>query len=271
MTTKTNFWVRFLGLEAGYGEGFILSELCGTIRPGTLTALIGPNGSGKTTLMRVFSGLLPYSGKLTLGERELSKIPRRELGRVVGVVPQQTRMNAPFTVYEVVTLGRLPHQGTSDEDDGFVLKAVARMELERLLFRDVTRLSGGEAQRVSVAAALAQDPPVMLLDEPASALDPRHTTRLFSLLRELAAEGKTVVATAHDVNLAAAFADFILAMKGGKILFDAPAKELNEAVLERVYDTPFEPYISVAGKRAWHATLSSTRVCPVKPPIARNK
>jgi iron complex transport system ATP-binding protein len=248
-----NISIRFSGLDVGYRGRLVLKELNGVICPGTLTALIGPNGSGKSTLLLALSGLLPYNGSLTLGERELSGISRRELGRLVGVVPQQTRMSAPFTVYEVVALGRLPYHRVSGEDDRLILEAVERMELERLLFRDVTKLSGGEAQRVSVAAVLAQDPPVMLLDEPASALDPRHTARLFSLLRELAAEGKTIIAVAHDVNLAAAFADFILAVKDGKILFSAPAVELDGAVLERVYDTSFEFYTSAVGKRAWHA------------------
>ena len=248
--------ICFSKLDVGYGDGLVLSGLEGTVRPGTLTALIGSNGSGKSTLLRAFAGLLPYGGSLALGGSKLRDIPRRELGRLVGVVPQHTKMTAQFTVYEAVGLGRLPHQGfagkPSETDERMIMEAVTRTELDYLLLRDITRLSGGESQRVSVATVLAQNPPVMLLDEPSSAQDPRHTARVFRLLRELADAGKTVVVAAHDVNLAAGFADFFFAMKNGKILFDAPIGELDEYVLERIYDVPFEPYISEKGEKAWH-------------------
>jgi len=256
MTSETE--IRFSGLDVGYGNGLVLSGLKGSVKPGTLTALIGSNGSGKSTLLRAFAGLLPYGGSLMLNERELSAITRAELGRLVGVVPQHTKITAQFTVYDAVELGRLPHQGLtgtgkpSEADERMVMKAVARTELDHLLLRDVSRLSGGEAQRVSVATVLAQDPPVMLLDEPSSALDPRHTAKVFHLLRELADAGKTLVVAAHDVNLAAGFADFFIAMKNGKILFDAPVEKLDVHVLEQVYDAPFEPYFSDKGEKAWH-------------------
>jgi iron complex transport system ATP-binding protein len=253
----TGAMVRFSKLTVRYGDRLVLREIDGTIRQGALTALIGPNGSGKSTLLRAFAGLLPYGGKLTLRERELSGISRRELGQLVGVVPQQTRMAAPFTVYDAVALGRLPHQGLmgtlSEKDKRLIMDAVARTELDRLLFRDVTRLSGGEAQRVALATVLAQDSPVMLLDEPSSALDPRQTLKVFSMLRELTGSGKTVIAAVHDVNLAAAFADFFLAMESGEILSEAPIEKLDEEVLERVYGVPFEPYLSKGGEKAWHA------------------
>ena len=250
--------IRFSGLDVGYGDGLILSGLDGIVRPGVMTALIGSNGSGKSTLIRTFAGLLPYGGSLILGKRELSGMTRAELGRLLGVVPQHTKMTAQFTVFDAVELGRLPYQGLagtgklSEADERIVMQAVARTELDHLLLRDVTRLSGGEAQRVSVATVLAQDPPVMLLDEPSSALDPRHTVKVFHLLRELADAGKTVVVAAHDVNLAAGFADFFFAMKNGKILFDAPVEELDGDVLEQIYDATFEPYVSDKGEKVWH-------------------
>ena len=246
----------FSGLFAGYGSVPVLRELRGTIRPGTFTALIGPNGSGKSTFLRALSGLLPYKGNLKLDGRELSRIPRRELGRLVGVVPQQVRMAAPFSVYEAIALGRLPHQGLttrpSAEDERLILDAASRTDLERLLFHVVTRLSGGETQRVLLATVLAQDPLIFLLDEPSSALDPYQTVKVFSLLRRMAHKGKTVVAAVHDVNLAVAFADVFLGMKSGRILFDASVPEMNEAVLEELYETPFESYTSESGGIVWH-------------------
>ncbi|MDR1978271.1 MAG: ABC transporter ATP-binding protein [Synergistaceae bacterium] len=280
--------IRFSQLEVSYGGAPVLSGFHGAVRSGTLTALIGPNGSGKSTLLRTFAGLLPYKGSLTLGfgseVREVSRTTRRELGRLVGVVPQQVRMAAPFTVYDAVALGRLPCRGaalleraalperTGSEEDRLILDAIARADLEHLLFRDVTRLSAGEAQRVLLATVLAQDPPVLLLDEPSSALDPHQTARVFSLLRQLADSGKTVVAAVHDVNLAVAYADVLLALTrpepNGNALSDVPPerpignmieksiKELDEEVLERIYGVPFEPYVSRKGKKAWHVRES---------------
>jgi iron complex transport system ATP-binding protein len=150
-----------------------------------------------------------------------------------------------------------------ESDDRIVLDAAAAAGIEHLLFREITRLSGGEAQRVLLATVLVQDPPILLLDEPSSAQDPRQTTRMFSLLRRLAESGKTVVAAVHDVNLAAAFADAFFAMKEGEIVFDAPIEELNEDILERVYDASFEPYTPERGEkrektrggRVWHARI----------------
>ncbi|MDR3231504.1 MAG: ABC transporter ATP-binding protein [Synergistaceae bacterium] len=246
----------FSGLSAGYNGTPVLRDLSGVVRPGLLTALIGPNGGGKSTFLRALSGLLPFRGTLRLGERDLSRVSRREMGRLVGVVPQQVRMGAPFTVHEAVALGRLPHQGLttrrSEEDEERVLRAVARSDVEHLLLRPVTRLSGGETQRVMLATVLAQDPPVMLLDEPVSAQDPLRTARVLSLLRDLAAEGRTVVAALHDVNLAVAFADAFLAMKDGRVAFAAPISELDGEVLGELYDAPFEAYLSERGDRTWH-------------------
>ncbi|MDR3265437.1 MAG: ABC transporter ATP-binding protein [Synergistaceae bacterium] len=260
----------FSDLSAGYDGTPVLRGLRGIIRPGLLTALIGPNGSGKSTFLRALAGLLPFRGTLRLGERDLSRVPRGELGRLVGVVPQQVRMASPFTVHEAVSLGRLPHQGLtarrSEEDGERVLNAVARSDVEHLLLRPVTRLSGGETQRVMLATVLAQDPPVMLLDEPASAQDPLRTARVFSLLRDLAAEGRTVIAALHDVNLAVTFADAFLAMKDGRIAFDAPIARLDGEILQDIYGAPFEAYLSErenksergnkeGGNKRWHVRV----------------
>ncbi|MDR1874647.1 MAG: ABC transporter ATP-binding protein [Synergistaceae bacterium] len=254
---------RFSGLSAGYDGVSVLHELSGAIRPGVLTALIGPNGSGKSTFLRVLAGLLPCRGTLLLAGRDLRRMPRGELGRLVGVVPQQIRMASPFTVCEAVALGRLPHQGLtagrSAEDERRLLRAVARTDVEYLLLRPVTRLSGGETQRVMLATVLVQDPPVILLDEPVSAQDPRRTVLVFSLLRELTAEGRTIVAAVHDVNLAVAFADAFLAMKDGRIVVDAPISELDGRLLQDLYGASFEAYISERGNRTWHVATDVRR------------
>jgi iron complex transport system ATP-binding protein len=263
---STRVSIRFSELGAGYGTASVLRDFCGAIQPGKLTALIGPNGSGKSTLLRTFAGLLPYKGSLTLEAgpeaREVFRIPRRELGRLVGMVPQQVRVAAPFTVYDAVALGRLPFGGTGPEDDRLILDAIARADLEYLMLRKVTHLSAGEAQRVLLATVLAQDPPVLLLDEPSSALDPRQTTRVFSLLRHLADSGKTVIAAVHDVNLAVVYADVFVALKKSMgeestrndegFPLTAPVEQLDGDVLNRIYDAPFDPYVSHKGAKVWH-------------------
>ncbi|MDR2178900.1 MAG: ABC transporter ATP-binding protein [Synergistaceae bacterium] len=269
-----NLSIRFSRLEAGYGIP-VFSE--GAVQPGKLTALIGPNGSGKTTLLRTFAGLLPYKGSLTFettGEvREVSRIPRREMGLLVGMVPQQVQMAAPFTVYDAVALGRLPHR--SRGDDRLVLEAAADADVEHLLFRRVTRLSTGEAQRVLLAAVLAQDPSLLLLDEPTSAQDPHQTAKVFSLLKRVAGSGKTVVAAVHDVNLAVVYADVFLALKKsleGEMKDDvkgemkdvkesgfplaSPVERLDGEVLERIYGVPFDPYVSPKGAKVWHTRVN---------------
>ena len=251
--------VEFSGLEVSYGSRSVLREISGVFRPGTLTALIGPNGSGKSTLLRTCAGLLPYWGSLRLGDEEVTVFSRREISRLVGVVPQQVRMTASFTVFDAVSLGHLPHQGLtasggfSPEEERQVRDAAVLTDIEDLLLRHVSRLSGGETQQVLLATVLVQNTPVLLLDEPTSALDPRRTIRVFSLLRTLAAKGRTVVAAVHDVNLAVAFADRFLALKGGRAIFEASVAELGAEVLEKLYETPFRSYISEKGEIAWHA------------------
>jgi len=247
---------EFHDLSAGYGEKTILRELSGTIMPGEVTALIGPNGSGKSTLIKALGGFLPFTGRLSLLGREVNQTPRRELGRLIGVVAQQANVKAAFTAYDVIGFGRLPHQPllgrATAEDERAVLSAAERLGIEHLLFRPVTELSGGERQRVLLAMAVAQDAPVCLLDEPTSAMDPCQALRAFTLMKELAREGKTVVVVAHDINAALSCADSFIALRSGQILARGRAADLSAAVLEALYDTPFIPYVSSRGDTVWH-------------------
>ncbi|NLL35899.1 MAG: ABC transporter ATP-binding protein [Fretibacterium sp.] len=249
---------RFDRLSVGYGVRVVLNGLCGSFESGRMTALIGPNGSGKSTLIRALAGLIPHEGRLSLGGRETRSFSRREFGRLVGVVPQQLHITYPFSVWEVVGMGLLPWKTllsrTTEEDEARIAAAAERADVGHLLLRDVSSLSGGETQRTFLAMVLAQDPPVLLLDEPTSALDPRHSTRVFSILKALAGQGRTVVAAVHDVNLALAFADRFLALKDGTIVAGGPVRELDAAVLESLYDAPFQAYRSDRGEVLFQAT-----------------
>ncbi|WP_455594626.1 ABC transporter ATP-binding protein [Cloacibacillus porcorum] len=246
----------FSGLCAGYGAKKIIDGISGEIENGRITALIGPNGGGKSTLLRTLGGLGNYSGKLALGEREVKDIPRRDFGRLVGFLPQSIGVKAAFSVYEIISLGRLPFHGALEpmkpEDDRIILKSAELAEVDHLLFRTATELSGGERQRVLFAMILAQQPELFLLDEPTSALDPSHSRRIFSLLRRLASEGRSVVAAAHDLNSAISCCDDFIALKEGKIIARGPVGLLDEKILHELYGIRFRRYRSEEGDTAWH-------------------
>ena len=149
----------FRGLCAGYGAKKIIDGISGEIERGRITALIGPNGGGKSTLLRALGGLGSYSGALAFGHREVSGIPRRDFGRLVGFLPQNISVRAAFSVYEIISLGRLPFHGALEpmkpEDDRIILESAELAEVGHLLFRAATELSGGERQRVLFAMTLA--------------------------------------------------------------------------------------------------------------------
>jgi iron complex transport system ATP-binding protein len=211
---------RALAFEHPGGHGVAALDL--EVAPGELVGLLGPNGAGKSTLVRLLSGVLgPYRGSIRLAGAELAALSRREIARRVAVVPQETRSELPFSALEVVLLGRHPHLSglafESDADLALARAALARLDAEHLAARALDELSAGERQRIVLARALAQETPLLLLDEPAAALDLAHQVRLFDLLRELGAEGRGVLAVLHDLNLAAEYCDRVVLLAGGRI------------------------------------------------------
>lgn len=241
---------------SGYGKRMVLERITGDIRSGKVTVLIGPNGSGKTTMLKTMAGVLPFDGRISLMDRDLGEYSAGERGRLIGFAGQTPRMDSPFSVFEVVLMGRLPYintlRGYSDRDRQEALRAASAMRLEGMLHRPVRALSGGEKQRVALAQVLAQDTEVLLLDEPSSALDPNHTLDLFSTLRNLAAAGKSVVLSVHDINLAARFADDLWVLKNGKLLARGAAYDiLGPDLLFDTYDVPFACYRGEENN-VWH-------------------
>jgi iron complex transport system ATP-binding protein len=190
---------------------------------GEQVALLGANGSGKSTLLRVLAGALrPTAGSVELFGRPIASWERAELARSVTVLPQGMELPHGFRVSEVVALGRIPHArswfATSAEDEAAVARALADADVEELAGRTVDELSGGERQRVLVALALAQEPRLLLLDEPTAHLDVAHQLALIGLLERLRhARGLTVLAVLHDLNLAARFADRGLVLHDGRL------------------------------------------------------
>ena len=194
--------IRLENVGVELGETTVLDGVSMSVESGQFLALVGPNGAGKTTLLRTANGLLsPSRGTVTVDGRAVSELSAREVGRLVATVPQETTLAFDFDVSEVVAMGRTPHRSrfstATDADRTVVESALDRTETAQFADRPVSELSGGERQRVVLARALAQETPVLLLDEPTASLDINHQVRTLSLARDLADEGKTVVAAIH--------------------------------------------------------------------------
>ena len=218
-----------------------------TAEAGKLLCILGPNGSGKTTLLRCLLGFLrPDSGEILLDDRPLGKHSRGALARLMAYVPQTPQSAFAFTVRELVLMGRLAHTGllglAGKQDLDVVRQAMIMTGTEALADRTLEELSGGEAQCAMVARALAQQPSVMLLDEPTSHLDLRNQLIIHRMMQRLAHDwGMAVVCISHDVNLAARFADALILMRSGQVIAAGEAAAVVRAdLLERTYDVKVE-------------------------------
>jgi iron complex transport system ATP-binding protein len=227
----------------------ILDGVTTDIGDGRFVGLVGPNGAGKTTLLRAINCVLkPNSGSVEVDGDPVTDLSSKEASRRIAVVPQDTTLSFDFPVEEVVAMGRHPYRSRfsgpkpsmADESDRRIVEdAMERTEVEHLAERSITAVSGGERQRVLLARALAQDTPVLLLDEPTASLDVNHQVRTLELVRKLADEdGKTVVAAIHDLNLAAHYCDELRLLAGGEIRASGdPEAVLAEDHLEAAFDT----------------------------------
>ena len=237
------------GLGFRYASGGGVEDLTFTVEPGEVFGILGPNGSGKSTLVRLLAGLLaPQRGRVELGGEPVASLARREIARRLALVPQEPRFEADFTALEAVLLGRHPHLAgvafESERDVAITRAALARVDAAALAERPVEELPAGERQRVVMARALAQETPALALDEPSSFLDLRHQVGLFDLVRELAAEGRAVVAVLHDLSLAAEYCDRVLLLEHGRAAaLGTTAEALTYANLTRVFET--EVYVDV--------------------------
>lgn len=233
------------GLSVSYGKRRVLQDVNLSVKSGQVLALIGPNGSGKSTLIRAVSGVVPVAGgNIHVDGRAVSELSTPERARYLAVVPQAHNMPPAFSVYESILLGRTPYLGwmgrAGDQDHERVRYALERTQMLPLADRLVGELSGGEQQRVLLARALAQDTPVMLLDEPTTHLDLQHCESLVNLVRELAlGKNLAVLMVLHDLNMASLYADRISLLVDGRIqATGSPAEVLTEATLSRVYNVP---------------------------------
>jgi len=225
-----------------YLDGLVLHDISLSIRAGEMVGLLGPNGAGKTTLIKLVSGVLkPKQGEIRLDGSSLSQLSRKSIARSVAVVPQQFHIPFAFTVHEVVMLGRIPFLKAfaeeSEADRRLVTGALELVGIGELLERRFDELSGGERQKVILAMALAQQPRLLLLDEPIVHLDITHQVEILELVKSLNVEqGITVIAAMHDLNLAALYFDRLILLKEGRVWADGtPAQVLTEDGIKEVF------------------------------------
>lgn len=235
--------IRVDGVSVALGGTAVLDSVSTTVDEGRLVGLVGPNGAGKTTLLRTINGALePDRGSVRIAGRDVSDLDARATSRLVATVPQSTASTFAFTVRRIVEMGRTPHLGRfgtrTAADRDAVDEAMDRAAVSHLADRPVTEVSGGERQRVFLARALAQDTPVLVLDEPTSDLDVNHQVRTLDLVADLVVEGRTVVAAIHDLDLAARYCDELRLLHDGRIrATGTPDEVLTDASVEAAFGT----------------------------------
>ncbi|MDR7855711.1 ABC transporter ATP-binding protein [Tissierella sp.] len=230
-------------LKFGYSRELILKDISFNVEKGKFISIIGPNGSGKSTLLKNLNRIYtPRGGKVFLDNIDIKKIRTKELAKKIALVPQNTNIDYEFTVEDIVLMGRHPYKGRfqkEDESDYEIVKEA--LELTNTLHlkdRIITELSGGERQRVIIAKALAQNPSIILLDEPTSHLDINHQIEILNLLRKLNKEkGTTIVVVIHDINLGARYSDKIIMLNEGEIIgIGSPEEVITKENIEHAYN-----------------------------------
>lgn len=234
--------IEIQDLTFAYADQSVLRGISVTVAQGEMVGILGPNGSGKTTLLRILSLVLAGKGEVKIQGRAIQSYGRRELSRLVAVVPQENHVSLPYTVAEIVSMGRASLHGPfslEGKKDLEVVRESMRLT-DTLLFADryFHELSGGEKQRVIIARALAQEPEILLLDEPSAFLDLRHQIQILGLVQQLNRDqGLTVLSALHDLNLAALFFPRLVMLRDGEIYRDGPPQDvLTEMTIQEVYE-----------------------------------
>ncbi|MDG6244634.1 MAG: ABC transporter ATP-binding protein [Methanolobus sp.] len=229
------------GVEFNYRSKEVLSNIKFHLKKNEILAILGPNGVGKTTLLKCMNSILkPKSGTIMIEEQDVLKLEQIEIARRLGYVPQRCEP-ARLTAFDAILLGRMPHikWNISAEDVMLVEDVIKRLKLEDLALRYIDELSGGELQKVGIARALAQNPKLLLLDEPTSSLDLRNQLDILDIVRDVVKnEDVSAIMTMHDLNLAFRYADKFLFLKNGTIFAAGSIADISPQIIEEVYGVP---------------------------------
>ncbi len=244
-------------LSVSYGSHRVLSGVNLALAPGQILALIGPNGTGKSTLIRTLAGIVPpLNGSLQVDGQDIVKLGAMQRARLMAFVPQALQLPPAFTAWETVLLGRTPHLNwlgqVSPHDEAIARRAMVRTKTSALAERRVGELSGGEQQRILLARALAQDTPILVMDEPTAHLDLQYQISLLDEVRSLARQERLAVLIAlHDLNLVSRYADRVALLLDGRLqAFGTPGEVLTPPLLSRAYKVPLQVLQMGAGSPA---------------------
>jgi iron complex transport system ATP-binding protein len=236
--------IEIKDISQAYGDFKVLDQINLTIRDNQITALIGANGAGKSTLLGVLSRLLtPTKGDILLDGVPLSEMKTKDIAKKIAILKQTNQLHIRITIRDLVSFGRFPHsQGRlKAEDIEKIEEALVYMNIKNIEHRYLDELSGGQRQRAYIAMILAQDTKYIFLDEPLNNLDMRYAVEMMTILQKMVKElGKTIVVVMHDINFAAAFSDYIIAMKDGKIVEEGTIDYMmDKKILDHIFDHDF--------------------------------
>jgi len=241
--------LRVENIEVKYREFKALEDVSFEIEKGKFIGIIGPNGAGKTTLLNTIAKVLtPKKGAIFVNGRNISDMSRKEIAKIMGIVPQHTQITGMFTIYDVVMMGRYPHTKSrfnlygSNKDIEVVNNVIRLCEIEDIAAKNMDEVSGGQLQKAIIARALAQEPKILLLDEPTSNLDPKYQLKILNLIKNLVKnDGMTVIMTIHDLNAAARFCDTLIMVHNHKIYaIGKPEEVLTKENIKEVYGVDAE-------------------------------
>jgi iron complex transport system ATP-binding protein len=239
--------IRIENISKSYGSLVVVDNVTAVFPQGQITALVGSNGAGKSTLLNIIGRLIPpTNGNVMIQEKELSLWNSRELAQQLAILKQSNSTHLQITVEDLVQFGRFPYsQGRLTPEDKEAMDfALKFTDLSTIRSKYIHELSGGQRQRAYIAMIIAQDSPVILLDEPLNNLDMKHSVQVMELLKRLCHEkGKTIITVMHDINLAAAYASHLFAMKNGKLIFSGTSEEgMTGEILSKIFDLPCNIY-----------------------------
>lgn len=230
-------------LKFRYGKKSVLDGVSFNVKKGEFISIIGPNGSGKSTLLKTLNNIYnPWKGKILIDGKNIKNFRQKKIAKIMALVLQDSNIDYEFTVEEIILMGRHPHKGRFEKEDGDDYKIIEEsLEMTNTTYlrnRIITEISGGERQRVMIAKALAQKPKIILLDEPTSNLDINHQIEILKLLKDMNKQnGTTIILVIHDINLAIRYSDKVIMLNEGKILdMGKPEEVITRENIEKVYN-----------------------------------